>query len=262
MRELDWWSIGAQSLKIPFYQWRTLLLCVASASAAAIIAGAVFAGCMALVPEEPLSWLLERIPPYSFAFLAFLWFVVFQWCWMTALWHNSLRHCLTYFLRHDFWKFAALLLLVLMGDGLVWMAKISAQDLIGAYTGTGSSNGSATIGLALGAAGLHAWLFARLMIWPAYVVAKRDFVAPTKIWRATEGLFWDFIFLVMRIQIPVAIIGIVLIVLSMIFWRSASAAMLISILLTIFAAAATSAASLLAYFEVIGKRDPATLPAN
>lgn len=260
MRELDWWDIGRQGLKIPFYQWRTLLASLAAAVASILIAAILITG-LALLYPEPQSSFVDAISPYVLLGLAFIATTTFQWCWMTALWHNGLRHCLTFFLHRNFWQFAALLLLLFIADILFWNAKASLQGIIGSLLGgNGRPHTGTMLGFSLGAAGLHVLLLARVMIWPAYTIARQELVGPLVVWRATDGLFWDFIFLNLRVQIPLALAAIFFGAIALLVFRSAGSLLPIGLSFAVLMIAATNAACLLAYFEVVGKREPASLP--
>ncbi|WP_374377979.1 hypothetical protein [Dongia sp.] len=264
MRELDWWDIGGQGLKIPYYQWPTLLVCVASASAVTIlfVFAAVGGSLWFSIPDHSF---FNHFIPYLLPVLGTIWLGIFQWSWMTALWHNSLKHCLTFPIQKAFWQFVAVSLLLLAADLAIVGARDLLQQLISnrVSPGRGSSTGHSMIalGTVLSQAGLHVFLLARLMIWPAYTVARREFVSPIKIWQATSGLLWDFVFLQLRVQIPVAFIGVILSVITLLIVRSTMIFIAVGAIFAIYGAAAMGAAMLLAYFEVIGKRQPALLPA-
>lgn len=261
MRELEWWAIGGQGLKIPFFQWPTLLACVASASAIAGLSLVTIVGA-ALWSPLPGSFPPDKLLPYLWPILAAIWFAVFQWCWMTALWHNTLKHCLTFPVQKAFWLFVAVFLLLMAVDLAFAGGRNLLKHVIANRAGSSAGQGGFALATLAAQAGLHVFLLARLMIWPAYTIARRELVSPIKIWHATSGLFWDFVFLQLRIQIPIAFIGFVLFAIAMFFLRSGTVVAAVAVTIGIYSSAALGAAMLLAYFEIIGKREPALLPAG
>lgn len=256
MRELDWWDIGKQALRIPLNQWKTLLACISAAGGTALVA--IFAAGVGavLLPEAGQQWFLDRGPTYLFFMACFVFTVIFQWCWMTALWHSTMRHCLTFALQPAFWKFFSLMLLFLLAELAVGGIKALLNHSVDlAISEHRKGYQVSTIGMALGSLGLHAWAFARLMIWPADTVVRRTISNPMRIWRATDGLFWDFIFLTLRIQIPILLVFGTGIGVAMIVFRSVDVVMILGAIGAVYAMAAINAAGLLAFYEVLGKRE-------
>ena len=263
MRDLDWQGIGAQALKIPLTQWKTLVACIASASVLSAVIIFCTGVAASFLSDSRQQWFQEQGFNYTFLAVCFISATIFQWCWMTALWHNTMRHCLTFLFHAGFWNFAALMLLILLAQGLASSIKaliLAASESL--LLGHGRGPQISVVGVMFASLGLQAWIFARLMIWPACVVVRRQLCSPITIWHATDGLFWDFVFLSLRVQLPILVVFGILGAVVLLLVRSANLLMALSAGGAIYAIAAMNAAGLLAYFEVIGKREAAAAPAE
>jgi len=263
MRDLNWWEIGALSLKIPFYQWRTLIACLIPA---AIAYAAVF-----VAADYNLPFLLniydgraiENLPRNTARLIAEL---LFQWCWMTALWHNTMRHIVTFPAHSSFWIYLVLFAGLTAIASIVSIALAVGQSLIWHSLAPAGYYSAIPLYITLGIFGLFlGWIFLRMAIWPACIVAHRRFVSPVLVWRSTSNLAWDFFLLFLMIAFPFTLLGFLLLTFGpafvprghlhlgsiIIYWVTQTA--------SFYSMAAGCAAWLLAFAEIANRRDAKAL---
>lgn len=238
MRDIEWWEIGTRALRNPFVQWPTLLACCVPSAVLGILSyfllkNAHTHGLLAEDLSVTVGWGLAVL--------------LFEWFWMTALWHDSFRHLATFASRLGFWVYVAV-----FGSfnalAIIWLA---APESVSDYLDIDRK-----LGLAVWIVCLIflLWIWLRLSIWPAAVIAKGTWVDPRSIWRATRGLAWDMFLIQVVIGVPSVLIGFGLMATE--HYLPVTPALQEALLFTgltieLYFAAATCSALLLAYHDVI-----------
>jgi hypothetical protein len=256
MRDLDWWGIGTLSLKIPFYQWRTFL---ASTLSALICFFLVYVSVRLLAEHVPLHRLARLLESTAFPIAQTIGLAVFEWGWLTALWHNTMRHFLTFPTHRDFWLYALIAICIgIVGQSLGVVLTVAHRFIWDEMAAFGRYISILFyIAVALVFFGIL-WVQLRLSIWPASIVVKRRLTNPFMIWRSTKDLAWDFFLIAAVVTIPIALLtGLALGLIYFSMPKEIATNLMLSwkAVATTYSTAVLCASQLLAYFEILGRRE-------
>jgi hypothetical protein len=204
--KLDWKGITLQALKAPLQQWRLLLTCVAPPALIYLLLRGFAEMDLPDLSNFPVpgeaSWYLIEL-------LLLLPIFIFEWRWMSALWHGdtpTVRRLLGYRL---FWyyaaTFAAVELFFSLGDHLAQLAHSGLVDLLGGSGATESRGASSglLVFLSLLPALFRLWIEARLAPWKAAIIDRHHLIGPGHIWQVTRGHAWRIFVILLFVAIPI-----------------------------------------------------------
>lgn len=256
MRDLDWWGIGTLALKIPFYQWRTFLAATLSALVCFFL---VYVSIRLLAEHLPSHRLAGFLESTSSPIAQAIGLAVFEWGWLTALWHNTMRHFLTFPTHRDFWLYALVAICIAIAGQSLGIALALGQRFIWYVLAPDGQYISILfyIVVALVSFGIL-WIQLRLSIWPASIVVKRRLTNPVTIWRSTNDLAWDFFLIAMVMVVPIMLLtGLVLGLVYFSMPKEIATNLMLGwkAIAKPYSTAALCASQLLAYFEILGRRE-------
>lgn len=192
MRDLDWREIGVDALAAPFERWPVFLACALSALAVACVLISLHIGLLFLSTGGASDYFMFRLRYLSTTPHVLLAAIVFQWCWMTALLHPSRRHIATFPLHGNFWKCSAATILILFWLVLIWLTNRLLMALLVTIVQMlpQSAMQPAYWGLTYALAFAIYWLailgVLRLMLWPTFMIADKQWRGLSSIWRVTR----------------------------------------------------------------------------
>lgn len=261
----DWWRIGTLALHLPIERCRLLLKC-------AVVPIVVHFALLAMVGFAGQDSWLNQWPTADFAILPALdpilpWLLL-EWCWMNALWHDEEEQTTKFVRNALFWRYVALFVVVHWAKLAGWLFLSMALELV--QNGFAAARSVPVIKsllaallpiIVLGLLGLWIWILLRFVIWNAATIDRRRILGPTAIWHMTRGYGAQIFLVFLVVGFVVGGAHVVLIyILSLDVTTVAdtfSLADIILLPLEFYAVAAFGAATLLVYSRISGGSIPA-----
>lgn len=255
MHKLDYWTVSAQALKAPFDEWRLLLRCVAVPALLYLASMVVTAG---LFPDMSLYNLPGQKTALLPDLLTIIPMLMFEWRWMSALWHGDKAELVGPALRSIRWRFIALFAVV----ELTWYVANAVPVLIYvAFLDMFDLAGENFAFLALAGSLVSIWILTRLTGWNAAVVDGLEIIGPKPVWRLTRGHTWRIFIIGFLVGLPsFLLIFLATILLGPLLRDQAHFGLLIlSAPLVVYGRAADNALSLLIYRHLTRQIDEASV---
>lgn len=193
MTRIPWWRLGLRALYTPLQRWPLLLACVVVPILAAVALWFLFD----FIDRQDAS--LGYALPLFYLRIYSLYVIpqlIFDWCWMNALWHGDKKQLIRFAVTPPFWRFCALMLPVYIAARLMFWPlanMFDAFDWIEAsleQMGAGKLYDALSPVLVMGCIviliALILWISARFYPWNAAMVDQGRWTGPRSIWVLTR----------------------------------------------------------------------------
>ncbi len=250
MPKLDLKGISLKALWSPLQEWRLLLRC---AALPALLYLFLITGCQFMFPAALSYTLPGQGTFFLWSFLETGPMLLFEWRWLSALWHGEARGSTGVPMPSTWWRYIALFGML----EILYQTILAGPDLVRMGLFDTLPNGRAaesSVNLAFAFIEMtviagYVWVFARLLVWNAAVIDRRSIIGPVPIWQLTRGHAWRITCLVFLMTLPLVAVN------WLIEWLVAELSigelpylpMLYDLPMTIYGYAVFGAASLLIY---------------
>jgi hypothetical protein len=193
MNQIPWWRLGVLALWEPLRRWRLLLLCVVAPLVTGTALWFLFNAVERLDSELTFFTPLAYLRAYALIVIPQL---VFDWCWINALWHGDRGQAIRFVVTPRFWRFCALLLPVYVAARLMFwpLAYLdnmfdwieAAFDRTQASTLYDAFSPFLVIGIIVILFAVILYIAARFYPWNAAMIDQGRWIGPRSIWSLTR----------------------------------------------------------------------------